>query len=153
MPLFLLLKYLRDGKEYAALFDIAELVVHCRAEHPHCRRQPHIGVHERRNAVAVAAHLGVEYAEIALEVAAAEQGVELGLGRRRAQRRYRPHQTVGVGEILVEEVEYHVAAHRRVARVHGHLSEEIAYLGIDNRERAEAVPKVVESVYGLCAGS
>ena len=65
----------------------------------------------------------------------------------------RAHEFVGVGEVFVEEVEYHVAARGGVARVHGYFAEEVARVGVDYGERTEAVPKVVEHIDGLCPGA
>ena len=51
----------------------------------------------------------------------------------------------------MQEIQYHVAALGGIARIHGHLSEKIAYLGMNHRERAETVPQIVENIYGLHA--
>lgn len=61
MALFFFFEDFRDGEEDAALLDVAEFVVDGCAEHAHRRRQAHVGVDQRRDVVAVAAYLGVEY--------------------------------------------------------------------------------------------
>ena len=51
---------------------------------------------------------------------------------------------VGIGEMLVEEVEQHVAALAVVARIHRELPEEIFDLRMQHCKGSEAVPKIVE---------
>ena len=153
MPLFLFLKYLIDSHENAALLDVAELVVDSRTKHPHRRRQPHIGMDKRRNSIAMSSHMSIEYAEVALEIATVEELTErflIGIGLERCDR---PYKLVGIGEIFVEEEEYHVAADRCIARIHSHLAEEIADIRVDDRQRAKTVPKVIEHIDGFCTGA
>ncbi len=63
------------------------------------------------------------------------------------------HEAVGVGEMLVQEVEYHVAALFGIARIHRYFAEKVAHLGVFHREGSQAVPKVVEGIEGFRSGA
>ena len=67
VPSFFLFKYFRYGKKYTAFLHIAKLVVDRRAEHPHRRRQAHVGVDKRRYVVAILPDGFVEYLVVFLE--------------------------------------------------------------------------------------
>ena len=56
----LLHQNLVHGNKDARLFDIAELGVDGRAEHAHGGTEAHVGVHQRRDVISQAAHLGIE---------------------------------------------------------------------------------------------
>lgn len=58
---------------------------------------------------------------------------------------------VGVGEVALEEVEYHIAGHGVVGGVHGELTEEVAHGGFNDHEGTEPVPQVVKGVETLTA--
>ena len=51
--------------------------------------------------------------------------------------------------MLLQEIENHVASLTDVAGVHGHLSEEIAHVGHDDRQCSQSVPQVVEGEEAL----
>ena len=55
------------------------------------------------------------------------------------------YEVVGIGEVLVEEVQNHVASHSVVAGIHGELAEEVANGWFDDDNSAETIPKIVES--------
>ena len=122
---FLFFENFIDYEEDAALLHIAEFVVDSCAEHTHCGREAHIGVHKRRNCLSVGTHLTVEDEEIAAVILPAEDiGEYCGVGTN-LERPDRTDEVIGVGEVLVEKVKYHVAARFRVAGVHGYFAEEI----------------------------
>ena len=140
----LVFEYLVDGDEDARLLYVAEAVVDGGAEELHGGRERHIGVDEWRDVVAQRTYLAVEDEVVLLEVVLAEQGCELLLRGLYLQRVERYDEVVLVVEVLLEEVENHVAAAAYVRRVHGHLAEEVLHVGLDDGERTESVPQVVE---------
>ena len=62
-------------------------------------------------------------------------------------------QPVPQREILVQEVQQHVAAFAVVVAVHRHLAEEETDVRVEDRDGAQAVPQVVEGKEGFCAGT
>ena len=146
---FLFFEDLVDGEEYAAFFDIAKFVVDCRSKHSHGGRQAHVGVDERRDVEAVGADFAVENLVVVFECVAGEEllhfrGVKLdGEGIPGGD------EVVVVGEVFVEEVENEVATFAVVAGVHGHFAEQMFDFGMENGQRPEAVPEVVECVEGF----
>lgn len=140
VALLFLFEDLGDGEEDACLFDIAELVVDGGAEHAHGGRQAHIGVDERRDVDAVGTDGFVEYLVIVEIVGTGEyiaHRLQVGFG---VERVYGAHESVGIAEVLVHEVEDHVAALLVVAGIHGDLAEEIFDFGMHDGESAETVP-------------
>lgn len=140
----LLFQNLIHGYENTRLLYITETIVDGGAEELHGGRERHIGVDEWRDVVAQRTNLAVEYEVVLLEVVLAEQGCELLLRSLYLQWVKRQDEVVLVVEVLLEEVEDHVAATAYVRRVHGHLAEEVLHVGLDDGERAESVPEVVE---------
>lgn len=140
----LLVEDLIDGNEDARLLHLAKTVVDGRSEEFHRRREVHVGVDERRDIEAQVANLAVEDAVVLPEVGAREDLGQLLLGVLVAQRVDGHDEVVLVVEVLLEEIEDHVAADADVARIHGHLAKEVPDVGIDDRQRAETIPKVVE---------
>ena len=67
------------------------------------------------------------------------------------KRGHGPHKTIRVREVFCKEIQNHVAAVGIVARIHGHLTEEITHVGIYYRQRAETVPEIVEGIQCLYA--
>ena len=63
----------------------------------------------------------------------------------------RPHQSLGIGEIVVHEVEDEVAGAPLKMRVHGNLAEKVFDVRAGNDEGTEAVPKVVERKQSFAA--
>lgn len=106
----LLLEYLVDGNKYARLLNIAETIVDGCAKHLHRRTQTHVCVHQRRDVIAHLAHLAVEYAVVVLERFLTEQLLQLLLVGLYFQRFHRYDEIVRVVEMLLKEVQDHVAS-------------------------------------------
>ena len=141
------------GDEDARLLDVAEAVVDGGAEELHGGRERHVSVHEWRDVIAQRTNLAVEYEIVLLEVVLAEQRRKLLLRRLYLQRMEWQDEVVLVVEVLLEEVENHVAAAAYVRRVHSHLAEEILHVRLDDGECAETVPQVVEREEALRSAS
>ena len=146
MPVSFLFKYVGYGKEYTGLLYIAEFIVDCGAKHLHRRRQAHVGVYKRRYIVTVVAYSLVEYLIVILESCACEELVHVFTIHVGLKLPERLDQTFRVGEMLVKEIKYHVAALWVVAWIHGHFSKQILYRGIYDRQGSETVPKIVKGV-------
>lgn len=105
VTLFLFLEDFVHGEEYAAFFHVAEFVVDGCAEHSHCGREVHVGVHQGRDSEAVGAYGSVEDLEVGFVVAAVEEFVEFFGVCACLEGRDGAHELVGIREIFVEEVE------------------------------------------------
>ena len=101
--------------------------------------------------VAVALDSGIQYAVVGLEVIGMEHLLHRPVRFRHLQRLNGAHQPVAIGEMLVQEMEYHVAALFIVARIHGNLPEQVFDFGIKHCQRPQAIPQVVEHIDGLYA--
>ena len=145
----LLVKNLVHGNEDARLLHVAEAVVDGGAEELHRGREAHVGVDQRRDVVAQLAHLAVENAVVGLEVILAEQLAQLLLGSLDFERLEGDDEVLAVVKVFLEEIENHVAAPADVGGIHGHLAEEILDVGLDDGERAQPVPQVVEGEEAL----
>ena len=130
----LVLENFVNGNENACLLHVAEAVVDGCAEESHCRRQRHIGVDKWRNVVAKGTYLTVENEIVLLEIVLAEQLGKFFFGRFNLQRLKRNDEVVLVVEVLLEEIEYHVASTTDVRRIHCHLAEEVLNVGFDDGE-------------------
>ncbi len=86
----------------------------------------------------------VQDAVVFLEVSPREDLGQLLLGILQGQRMDGGDEVVLVIEVLFEEVENHVPADTDVVRIHGHLAKEVLHVGIDYRQCAQPVPKVVK---------
>lgn len=142
-----------DTDEDASLLYGPELVVDGGAEDEHGGREVHIGVDEGRYVAAALAHLGVEDAVVELEVVLYEELAELRGVVLKEEGMVGADEVAAVAEVLVEEVEDHVARKAVVGGVHGHLAEEVLGIVEHDGEGGEAVEEVVEGEEALGIGT
>ena len=131
----LLLKDFFHCNEYARLLDVAEAVVDGGAEKFHRRREVHVGVHQRWNVIAQSTYFTVQNAIVLVKVLAVEKLLQFLLVSFNFQRFHRDNQAFFVVEILLQEVENHVASLTDVRGIHGHLAEEVLDVGLNNCQR------------------
>ena len=86
----------------------------------------------------------IEDAIVRLEVILGEECLELFRIVPELEGLHGIYQVVGVGEVLVEEVENHVSSHSIVAWIHGELAEEVSYGWLYDDNCAESVPKIIK---------
>ena len=55
-----------------------------------------------------------------------------------------PMELVRISKVLVQEIENHVATGAMIAGIHGHLAKVILHVGLDNGERTQSVPQVIQ---------
>ena len=144
VPFLLFLQDLVDRDQDAGLLHLAEFVVDGGAEDAHLGREVHVGVDQRRHVDAELAHLLVEHLIVVAEVIVVEQAREPRLVPLDPQGHDGRHQLVRIREMAVEEIEDQVARLGVVRIIHRDLAEEIAQLGVDDRQGAQPVPQVVE---------
>lgn len=137
--LFLLSNFINIDKN-ATFFHLTEFVVDGSAEKSHRGRQIHIGIHQRRNVDAMGTHKLVEPLVIFLKIIAGEERIGLCRAIGVAERLNGGDQRVGVGKIMVQKVEQHIAAFAVVGRIHRHFAKQILCLGMEHSERTQAVP-------------
>ena len=144
MALLLLLQDFVDGDQQARLLHVAEAPIDGRAERPHLWREAHVGIDEWRNVQPPLTYLLIQDPIILPKAPMPKERLHSGLVHVHRQRMDRLHQPVRIREMTAEEVEDHVARLHVVARIHGHLAEEISQRRVDHRQRPQPVPQVVE---------
>lgn len=144
-----LLENLVDSNQNTRLLNITETIVDGCAEEFHRWAQIHIGIDEWRNVVAQLSNLVVEDAIVGFEIVLAEDLCQFLLGSLNLQGLDGDDEMLLVVEMLFQEVEDHVAPATDVAGVHGHLTEEIFAVGIDDGQSSQSVPQIVEGEYGF----
>ena len=118
-------QYLVDSDQYTSFFHFAEFVVDSRAKYTHRRAQSHVSVDQWGNVEACFAHFGVQDLVVLAECLFGEEFLQLRRVCIQLQRICGINQAVGVVEVLIEEVEDHVACFAVERRIHGHLAKEI----------------------------
>ena len=129
-----------DGNEDARLFHVAESVVDGGSEHSHCRAESHVGVDQWRYVESQFADFGIECDVVVFERRFVEKLLQFLRICFNFQRFHRDNEVFRVAEMLVEEVENHVASFSYVRGIHGYLSEEIFHVGHDDCQCAQSVP-------------
>ena len=149
----LLFENLIDGDEDTGLLHITKTIVDGGTEKLHRRTQTHVGINKRRNIITQLANFTVQDAIVCLEVIFCKDGSQITLWSIQFQRFHREYEVLLVIEMLLEEIENHVAATTDVRRIHRHLAEEIFYFRIENRQSAQTIPEIVESKDALGVGT
>ena len=154
MTHFLVLIDVGYRKKDTRFLNVAKLIINCRAENKHLRRQIHIGVDKRRDIDAMAPDMAVENLIVLAECRPCEDVTHLVFVDASIERMQRIHEAVVVVKIFVKKIQDHVAAFVRITWIHRHLAEKILQIRIDHRKRAESVPQVVERKESLdpCLG-
>ncbi len=92
----------------------------------------------------------IEYLVILLECLAVKKPLHsLGINRC-VKGADRPHKHLGIGEMLLKEIKYEIAARAVIARIHGHLAEKIFDFRMLHRKSTKSVPQVVKCEKSLC---
>ena len=103
MTHFLVLIDVGYRKKDTRLLNVAKLIIDCRAEHKHLRRQIHIGVDKRRDIDAMAPDMAVENLIVLAECRPCEDVTHLVFVDASIERMQRIHEAVVVVKIFVKK--------------------------------------------------
>ena len=140
----LLLQDFIHSNEDTRLLHISESVVDGRTEELHGGAQSHVGIHQGWDVVAQVAHLAVQDTVVGTELILHEDIPEYLWVMLQLKRNDGTDEIVGIGEMLVEEIQYHVSAHTVETGIHGKLAKEVAHCGFYHHQGTQSVPQVVQ---------
>lgn len=146
ITLFFLGINVRNGQQNTRLLHAAEIGVDYRIEHPHRRREIHIGIDQRRNVLVELADALDQDAVILLIGLAREKMLVIGIVQVELHGIFTCHQMIGIGKVTAQEPDQGIACHSLVRSVHRHLAEKVFHLGIQHHKRPQTVPEVVQRI-------
>ena len=149
----LLLQDFIHGNENARLLYIAEAIIDGCTKELHGRTEVHVGIYQRRNIETELANLMIQNAIVSTEIIFRKDGSKLTLRSLQLQWLHRNDEVLLVIEVLLQEIENHVAAATDVRRIHRHLAEEILHFRIENRQGAQTIPQIIKGKDALGVGA
>ena len=133
-----------DSNQNTSFLHITKTIIDGCAEKLHRRTEIHISIHQRGNVVAQFTYLAIENTIVCTEVIFGKERLQLTLWSFYFQWFHRDNKILLIIEMLLEEIENHVATTANIRRIHCHLAKEIFQLGIEHSKSSQTIPQVVE---------